>query len=51
MSLFDSTDYEKLEKLDSAMDSIRSRFGAGAVQRASSLQMQQEKKKGEKQEK
>lgn len=37
MSLFDSTDYEKLEKLDRAMDSIREKFGTGAVQRASEL--------------
>lgn len=37
LSLFDDTDYEKLEKLDRAMDSIRERFGAGAVQRASFL--------------
>ena len=37
MSLFDDTDYEKLEKLDKAMDSIRERFGLGAVQRASSI--------------
>jgi len=37
MSLFDDTDYEKLEKLDKAMDSIRTRFGSGAVLRASSL--------------
>lgn len=37
MSLFDDTDYEKLEKLDRAMDSIRSRYGSGAVQRASSI--------------
>lgn len=35
MNLFDNTDYEKLEKLDKAMDSIRARFGSGAVQRAS----------------
>ena len=35
MSLFDNTDYEKLEKLDKAMDSIRERFGSQAVQRAS----------------
>lgn len=38
MSLFDDTDYEKLERLDRAMDSIREKFGAGAVQRASFLQ-------------
>ena len=38
MSLFDDTDYEKLERLDRTMDSIREKFGAGAVQRASFLQ-------------
>ena len=38
MSLFDDTDYEKLERLDRAMDSIREKFGADAVQRASFLQ-------------
>ncbi len=37
MSLFDTTDYEKLEKLDRAMDSIRDRFGAGAVMRGNSI--------------
>lgn len=37
MSLFDDTDYEKLEKLDRAMDEIRSKFGPGAVQRASNI--------------
>ena len=37
LSLFDDTDYEKLEKLDRAMDSIRERFGTGAVKRASFL--------------
>lgn len=37
ISLFDSTDYEKLEKLDRAVDSIRERFGADAIQRASFL--------------
>lgn len=40
MSLFDDTDYAKLEKLDKAMDSIRMRFGSGAVQRASDLTKQ-----------
>lgn len=29
MSLFDDTDYGKLEKLDRAMDEIRARFGPG----------------------
>lgn len=43
MNLFDNTDYGKLEKLDHAMDTIRSRFGMGAVQRASSLKEAQEK--------
>ena len=37
MNLFDETDYEKLEKLDKAMDSIRRKFGAKAVQRASAM--------------
>lgn len=35
LSLFDNTDYEKLERLDKTMDSIRERFGSGAVKRAS----------------
>lgn len=38
MSLFDDTDYEKLERLDRAMDSIREKFGTEAVRRASFLQ-------------
>lgn len=37
LSLFDDTDYEKLEKLDRAVDSIRERFGMDAIQRASFL--------------
>ena len=37
MSLFDSTDYEKLEKLDHAVDSIREKFGSDAILRASFL--------------
>ncbi|MDE6055660.1 MAG: DNA polymerase IV, partial [Lachnospiraceae bacterium] len=37
LTLFDHTDYEKLEKLDQAIDSIRKRFGADAIQRASFL--------------
>lgn len=37
MSLFDNTDYAKLERLDQAMDAIRTRFGAGAVQRGADL--------------
>ena len=37
LTLFDDTDYEKLERLDRAIDSIRERFGADAVQRASFL--------------
>lgn len=37
MSLFDNTDYEKLEKLDKAMDSIRGKFGPGAIRRASHM--------------
>lgn len=38
LSLFDDTDYEKLERLDRAMDSVREKFGADAVRRASFLQ-------------
>lgn len=37
LSLFDTTDYERLEKLDRAVDSIRERFGMDSVQRASFL--------------
>lgn len=35
--LFDHTDYEKLEKLDHAVDSIREKFGSDAILRASFL--------------
>lgn len=38
MNIFDKTDYEKLEKLDKAMDSIREKFGTEAVKRASFLE-------------
>lgn len=38
MSLFDNTDYEKLEKLDKAIDSIRKKYGSDAVCRASFMQ-------------
>lgn len=37
MSLFDTVDYEKLEKLDRAVDYIRERFGVDSIQRASFL--------------
>ena len=36
-SLFDRVDYEKLEKANQAIDSIRARFGENAVMRASFL--------------
>lgn len=35
MSLFDNTDYERLEKLDKAVDTIRERFGNDAIKRGS----------------
>ncbi len=35
MNLFDTTDYEKLQKLDKAMDTIRQKYGTKAIQRAS----------------
>ena len=38
LTLFDSTDYEKLERLDGAVDQIRRRYGSDAVRRASFLQ-------------
>lgn len=37
LSLFDTTDYEKQEKADAAMDAIREKFGAGAIKRAAFL--------------
>ena len=40
MSLFDTTDYEKLEKLDRAVDSIRQRFGADSIKRASFVEQE-----------
>lgn len=45
MSLFDGRDYEKMEKLDKAMDSIREKFGADLVQRASNLSVKRDCKK------
>lgn len=37
LDLFQDVDYEKMERLDQAMDAIRDRFGMGAVKRASFL--------------
>lgn len=37
MSLFDTSDYEKLEKLDYALDSINKKYGNGTITRASSF--------------
>lgn len=34
ISLFDDTDYEKLEAVDKAIDSIRNKYGSGAIKRA-----------------
>ncbi|MDO4285077.1 MAG: DNA polymerase IV [Eubacteriales bacterium] len=44
LSLFDTTDYEKLERLDHAMDDIRRRFGRNAVRRASVMERENPKK-------
>lgn len=41
MSLLDTADYEKREKLDRVMDDIRERFGTDAVKRASFLMQDQ----------
>lgn len=38
LSLFDQTDYEKLETMDHTVDQIRGRFGIDAVMRASFLE-------------
>ncbi len=40
LTLFDDTDYEKLEKLDQAIDHIREKFGADSIQRASFLKQE-----------
>lgn len=40
LGLFDQVDYEKLERLDRAIDGIRRRFGNDAVMRASFLKSQ-----------
>ena len=37
LSLFDNTDYEKLEKLDHTVDSIRKKYGIDAIQRTEFL--------------
>lgn len=34
MTLFDDTDYEKLERMDKAIDSIREKFGQDSIKRA-----------------
>lgn len=45
MSIFDTTDYEKLERLDKAVDTIRGKFGADAVKRASFLSAEKDGEK------
>lgn len=40
MSLFDRCDYEKLARLDAAVDAVRERFGADALMRAAFLDQQ-----------
>ena len=37
IQLFDSADYEKLEKMDAAIDRIRRRYGIDAVRRSAFL--------------
>lgn len=37
LSLFDTTDYEKMEKMDQAVDKIRKKFGSNSIMRASFL--------------
>lgn len=38
MNIFEGEKYEKLERMDHAVDEIRSKFGSGAVMRASFLE-------------
>lgn len=38
MNLFDHTDYEKMEKMDQAVDAIRKKYGNQAIMRASFLE-------------
>ncbi len=45
MNLFDTTDYEKLQKLDKAMDTIRQKYGTKAIQRASFIRGQEKSDK------
>lgn len=40
LNLFDTVDYERLERLDKAVDDIRERFGMDAIRRASFLQQE-----------
>ena len=48
LSFFDTTDYEKQEKAEKAMDAIRGKFGAGAIKRAVFLPTQENKGESEK---
>ena len=44
MNLFDTTDYEKMEKMDQAVDQIRKKFGNNAIMRASFLDNKRRKR-------
>lgn len=44
-SLFDRTDYEKLERLDMAVDSLRKRFGNDVIKRATFVEAPENKAK------
>jgi len=44
LSMFDTTDYEKQEKAEKAMDAIREKFGAGAIKRAAFLKTESKEK-------
>lgn len=44
LQLFDTTDYEKQEKAERAMDAIREKFGSDAIKRAVFLKPEQEEK-------
>jgi len=42
LSLFEDNDYEKMEKLDQAIDSIREKYGSDAVKRATFIENKEE---------
>ena len=48
LNLFDMESHEKLKSLDMALDSIREKYGAGAIQRGSMMKREEKKKESQK---